>query len=257
MLHNIRQIFRKGGFDIVRYQAHNKNLGMTEEFPSDFDAQDIDLVKKVQPFTMTHPPSIYMLSKVVEYIIKNDIPGDFVECGVWKGGSMMTVAYTLQRLGVKDRELYLYDTFEGMPPPGEQDKLYAGTSASQILANSEKNEENHIWAYATIENVRKNILSTGYDESKIHLIKGKVEDTIPEHSPEKICLLRLDTDWYESTKHELVHLYPRLSKQGVLIIDDYAWWLGSKKATDEYFEENKICMLLNRLDMGARLGIKY
>jgi hypothetical protein len=85
---------------------------------------------------------------------------------------------------------------------------------------------------------------------------GKVEDTIPADIPEKIALLRLDTDWYESTKHELIHLFPRLQKGGVLIIDDYGFWKGARKAVDEYFAENNIQILLNRIDDTGRMAIK-
>jgi len=104
--------------------------------------------------------------------------------------------------------------------------------------------------------VRRNMLGTRYPEKKIHLIKGKVEDTVPQHAPEKIALLRLDTDWYESTKHELVHLYPRLVPNGVLIIDDYGHWQGAREAVDEYFAGQKFKPLLNRLDYTGRLVIK-
>ena len=83
-----------------------------------------------------------------------------------------------------------------------------------------------------------------------------MEETIPTHIPHAISLLRLDTDWYESTKHELTHLFPLLSPGGVIIIDDYGHWQGAKKAVDEYFEENKIKILLNRIDYTGRIGVK-
>lgn len=96
--------------------------------------------------------------------------------------------------------------------------------------------------------------STNYPAEMLVFIKGKVEDTIPKTMPKHIALLRLDTDWYESTKHELLHLYPLLSKSGVLIIDDYGYWAGSKKAVDEYFSKGE--MLLNRIDYTSRIAIK-
>lgn len=98
---------------------------------------------------------------------------------------------------------------------------------------------------------------TGYSFNNIVFIKGKVEDTlIKEAQPEKISLLRLDTDWYESTKAELEHLFPKLEKEGVLVIDDYGHWQGARKAVDEYFSKNKINILLNRVDYTCRMGIK-
>src|SRR5262249_28315332 len=109
---------------------------------------------------------------------------------------------------------------------------------------------------ASMEGVRSNLLSTGYPDSHIHLIKGKVEETLPRHAPERIALLRLDTDWYESTLHELIHLYPRLCPNGVLIIDDYGHWKGAREAVDDYFAKQELRPFLSRLDYSGRLVIK-
>jgi len=98
--------------------------------------------------------------------------------------------------------------------------------------------------------------STGYPEDQVIFIKGRVEDTIPQTVPEQIALLRLDTDWYESTYHELIHLYPRLVNRGILILDDYGYWQGARKAVDTYFQENKVGMYLHRVDESARIGVK-
>lgn len=92
--------------------------------------------------------------------------------------------------------------------------------------------------------------------SNCFFVKGKVEDTVPEKAPDRISLLRLDTDWYESTYHGLLHLYPRLSVGGVLIIDDYGHWAGAKKAVDQYLNENHLKLLLNRIDDTGRIGVK-
>ena len=103
---------------------------------------------------------------------------------------------------------------------------------------------------------KKILYGTGYPSERIHFVPGKVEDTIPASAPESIALLRLDTDWYESTKHELVHLFPRLATSGVLIIDDYGHWRGSRLACDEYFEQNRVPILLNRIDFTGRIALK-
>jgi len=113
-----------------------------------------------------------------------------------------------------------------------------------------------VWAYSPLEEVKRNLRLTGYDESRITYIQGKVEDTIPVRASERIALLRLDTDWYESTYHELVHLYPRLSVGGVLIIDDYGHWQGARRAVDQYIEENRLKILLNRIDYTGRIAVK-
>jgi predicted O-methyltransferase YrrM len=107
-----------------------------------------------------------------------------------------------------------------------------------------------------MEDVAEALRTTGYDQRRVHLIKGKVEDTVPGAAPETIALLRLDTDWYESTRHELEHLFPRLSPGGVIIIDDYGHWQGARRATDEYLQQNRIRLLLNRIDYTARIGVK-
>jgi len=99
-------------------------------------------------------------------------------------------------------------------------------------------------------------LSIGYPEQQIHFVEGLVEETLPAEAPEEIALLRLDTDWYSSTKHELEQLYPRLAPGGVLILDDYGHWQGARRAVDEYFAENQITLLLNRVDSTARIGVK-
>ena len=169
---------------------------------------------------------------------------------------MMAVAEALKYSNNTKRNLYLYDTFEGMPPPTEDDKTFDGKAAAELLESNTAKEENLVWAYSPLEAVKQAMNTTGYPADKIHFVKGKVEDTIPKQIPSTIALLRLDTDWYESTKHELVHLFPLLVPGGVLIIDDYGHWQGARKAVDEYFEINKIRILLGRIDETGRIAIK-
>jgi hypothetical protein len=197
--------------------------------------EEAALVQRCREFTMTPPAVSLNAIRAVEFIAGRRIPGDIVECGVWRGGISMAMACRLQALG-QIRDFYLYDTFEGMSQPTEHDEAPSGEKAGSLLERLPKDEQNHIWAYAPIEKVRKNLQSTGYPMERVNLIKGKVEDTIPGTMPEKIALLRLDTDWYESTKHELTHLYPRLVSGGILILDDYGFWAGARKAVDEFFE---------------------
>ena len=112
------------------------------------------------------------------------------------------------------------------------------------------------WCYAPLDAVREAVLSSGYPSRKITFVKGRVEDTLPQAAPEKIAILRLDTDWYESTRHELETLYPRLVRGGVLILDDYGHWQGAKKAVDEYIEKNDLKLFLSRTDYTGRVAIK-
>jgi hypothetical protein len=221
-----------------------------------FGEDQLNIIRAVREFTMTGPERLTGLIEAVKYVHANGIEGDLVECGVWRGGSMMAAALTLLKCGDSSRRLHLFDTFEGMPAPTDRDKALTGEMAETILAKTERKEGPGIWAFASYEDVRQNVLSTGYPEERIRMIRGKVEETLPQNAPEKISILRLDTDWYESTRSELVHLYPRLSANGVLIIDDYGHWQGARQAVDEYFAGQKFKPLLNRLDYTGRLVVK-
>ncbi len=205
---------------------------------------------------MTGAERIFALVKAVEYIVEAGIPGDFVECGVWRGGSTMAMALSLLELKDSERTLHLYDTFAGMNAPTEVDVSLQGEPAEVEFQRTKTSDDTSTWCYSSLESVTRNVLGTGYPSNKVRFIEGKVEETIPAHIPEQIALLRLDTDWYESTKHELTHLFPRLARHGVLIIDDYGFWAGARKAVDEYLEESGAHILLNRIDGTGRIGVK-
>lgn len=242
----IRPVLHKLGIDVVRYRA----------YPPDFSEQSIEICEAVKPYTLTSELRVNALIDAVHYIVTKRIPGAMVECGVWKGGSAMAIALTLKELGDFNRDLYLYDTFAGMTTPGEADVSVFGDDAEQKFAKTKKDQDASGWCLSSLDEVRENMLGTGYDMDKIHLIEGRVEETIPDHMPKDIALLRLDTDWYESTKHELTHLFPLLQPHGVLIVDDYGHWAGARKAVDEYISENNIRVLLSRIDRSGRLAIK-
>ena len=233
-----------------------KTTYQTGPLPHDMDEEFQSIYEKARPHTMTSVNRMYELYKAVQYLVKASIPGDIVECGVWKGGSSIVAALTLISMGDTDRRIWLYDTFEGMPEPGEEDiRSIDGLKATQAWSTLKPNEESK-WIYSPLEEVQTNIYSTGYPKANISFVKGKVEETIPANVANQIALLRLDTDWYESTYHELQHLFPRVSNQGVLIIDDYGWWKGSRTATDQYFSENNINLFLHRIDDSGRLALK-
>lgn len=242
--------------DTLGYRLERKSGPGKMHLPPDFSREVAATVEAVQPYTMTSPERIASLVHAVEYVARHDIPGDIVECGVWKGGSMMAIARTLQRLNRTDRRLLLFDTFDGMPPATDDDRDLQGASASAQLAGADRNSDAIIWARAQLDEVQQNLRGTGYPAERMEFIKGKVEDTVPARSPQRIALLRLDTDWYESTRHELEHLFPRLSDGGVLIIDDYGHWQGARKAVDEYFEKHGISLLLCRIDYTGRIAVK-
>jgi O-methyltransferase len=224
-------------------------------FP-DLEPWVAEVIAKARPFTMTSNERISALCHAVRYVAKSGIPGDIVECGVWRGGSMMAAAMTLLMAEDLSRTLHLFDTFEGMPPPTEADREAASGSAAAALLERADKASSLIWAYSPLDEVRANLASTNYPADRMRFIIGKIEDTIPRESPEKIAILRLDTDWYESTRHELIHLYPKLSIGGVLIIDDYGHWEGARKAVDEYIGDNRLRILLQRIDYTGRIAVK-
>jgi O-methyltransferase len=221
-----------------------------------------EIVARTLPLSITSTARILAAIDAVRYCVTRGVPGAFAECGVWKGGSIIAMILTLQDLGRDDRDIYLYDTFEGMTEPTEADTSPVDRSALEIWQKFEGTSD-RAWPHffnPDIFNediVRENVLSTGYPESRLHFVRGRVEDTLPQHAPERLALLRLDTDWYESTRHELVHLYPRLADGGVLIVDDYGHWAGSKQAVDEYFAAEAQPLLLGRIDYTGRIAIKH
>jgi predicted O-methyltransferase YrrM len=205
---------------------------------------------------MTTPERIHALVEAVAYIERRAVEGAMVECGVWMGGSAMAMALAMLHHGQTDRDIYLYDTFAGMSAPTSADVSVYGEPAGVKFAASRSTDGASDWCRAPLDEVRTNVLSTDYPADRVHFIEGKVEETIPGRAPERIALLRLDTDWYESTRHELEHLYPRLSRHGVLIIDDYGHWQGARKAVDEYFERLGQPVLLHRIDKTCRVVVK-
>ena len=231
-----------------------RRLDGAHDIPGDIDAATVHTIRQVQSATQTSPERIAALCEAIRYVTRNGIPGAIVECGVWRGGSMMASAMTLQECAA-ERDLYLFDTFSGMTAPTEHDVAPDGSSAANLLGSQDRADPLSIWCVSHLEEVRDNMRSTGYRKDRIHFIEGRVEETLPQEAPEKIALLRLDTDWYESTRHEMEQLFPRVVPGGVLIIDDYGHWEGARRAVDEYISSHGIAILLNRIDYTGRIGI--
>lgn len=224
--------------------------------PPDFDEEIKRVVERVRPYTMTSPERLNALCHAARYVSASGIKGDIVECGVWRGGSTLAVAEILHAIGDTGRTLWMYDTFEGMSAPTEHDRDTSGTSAQSLLRVEKKSHDSVIWCCASLADVKENMQTTAYPFSQIKFIQGKVEETLRTSVPERISLLRLDTDWYESTRAEMEILFPRLVTGGVLIIDDYGHWQGARKAIDEYLAAHNVKMLLNRIDYTGRIGVK-
>lgn len=242
-------------FDVLGYELVRKSGPVS--YPPDIDPRSSEIVQEVEPFTLTSPERIFALCEAVRYIVQAGVPGSIVECGVWRGGSIMAAIRTLQSLHHWDRDLYLYDTFDGMTEPTIRDVDLEGVSASTRVEREglRRRDGKVAWVDVSLEEVRERVLATGYPGSLVHFVPGPVEVTLPGEAPSEIALLRLDTDWYESTRHELEHLFPRLMPGGVIIIDDYGHWRGAREAVDEYFASNNVDILLNRIDYTGRIGV--
>jgi O-methyltransferase len=225
-------------------------------YPVDFTEEDIALCDWVGEYTMTSPEKIVGLANAVRYISSRRIPGDIVECGVWRGGSAMVMGRVLAERNDTQRMMHLFDTFAGMTTPGPKDRRYDGTTADVLLDRDQDRAASGYWCIADQDDVRRNLGRCGYPGDRIRLVPGDVAATIPAEAPPAIALLRLDTDWYESTRHELEHLYHRVSTGGVVIIDDYGHWEGSRRAVDEFLTTLDQVPLLTRLDFDGRMWIK-
>lgn len=226
------------------------------QYPPDFDAETVALIERVRPYTMTSAERLWALIHAIEYVVRHEVPGDYVECGVWRGGSSMAAALALAARGDTSRTLHLYDTFEGMTTPTGHDRSIEGEAAQALLAREVRTRDSPTWCIADEEDVRCNLASTGYPSDRMRFVRGPVEETLPDAELGSIALLRLDTDWYASTRHELEHLYPRLVPGGILIIDDYGHWEGARRAVDEYVERHRLPLFLQRIDYTGRMAIK-
>ncbi|OBF89121.1 hypothetical protein A5790_20880 [Mycobacterium sp. 852002-51152_SCH6134967] len=233
----------------------------------DLDESTQNIIREVDPYTLTSSDRVAALCTSVDYIVDHDIPGAIVECGVWRGGSLLAMLLRLRQRGIVGRDIYGYDVWAGMGPSGfpyqptDEDVLFNGTSVQSSMNPGrlgktiyERIMPKFTHFKPSRDDVYALLTSTGYPPERIHLVAGPVEDTIPAHAPDTIALLRLDTDLYESTRHELEHLYPRIPVGGVLVIDDYGYWKGARKAVDDYFEGHRI--LLHRDGPSVRFAIK-
>lgn len=199
---------------------------------------------EVYESTQLNCAPLWALYSATRYIVEQGIDGDIVECGVYFGGSVMTILRTLQSMGVEDRDIVLYDSFEMFTGViTEHDINYWGNPVTGITTN---------FMHITQANIRE----TGYPDDRVRYVAGNVEETLAAASHHRIALLRLDTDTYFSTKVELESLYPSLVPGGVIIVDDYGYNEGCRKATDEYFAALGSRPLFHRTTNNSRTGLK-
>jgi O-methyltransferase len=224
----------------------------------DLDRDFAPLFRQSVECTASSVERLYALYTAVKYVVASGIPGDVVECGVWRAGNCMLAALTLQLLRDDTRWVWLYDTFSGMSQPTGRDRdVYGG------MAKDMKNEmftaegrPTPFQFIASLDDVTANMASTGFPAERTRYVEGRVEDTIPGTRPEQIALLRLDTDWYESTAHAMRHLYPLLAPGGVLLLDDYGDWPAVREAVHECLAERDEELMLHRIDNTGRIAVR-
>jgi hypothetical protein len=240
-------------YPILRKLDIEISRNVSRRFPVEVSRNEIDIFAKVAPITMTSTGRLSGVGLAMRYLKVNEISGDIVECGVWAGGSIGAAAL----LGEDDpieRKYWLFDTFEGMTRPSVNDPV----SAIKGYENSKHSDgEGSSWCEVNEIQVKKNLADIGVDLDSCSFVAGDVAITLHgSNLPKNIALLRLDTDWYESTLVELEILFPRIVRGGVLIIDDYGHWEGARKAVDEYFGDLDFKPLMIPLDYTGRIGIK-
>jgi hypothetical protein len=244
----------KRSFDLIRVEIHRIRPASIE-FPPEANSFQQAIISNASKYSMTGITRMWTLTQAFKYVHENGILGDYVECGVWRGGNLILLSALQDQIG-ESRSIFGFDTFSGMTAPAEIDRDHMGQSASEIMASTPKIDGEHsIHAFASLQLVKANLSEN--NSKNIKLIQGDVAETLidSKNLPEKIAILRLDTDWYESTKIELEILYPLLEPGGVLIIDDYGHFEGAKKAVDEYFHDSKPWM--QYVDYSCRLIIKH
>ena len=194
-------------------------------------------VLRCMEYTMTNPKRLSHLWDSVETIKNRGLKGDLIEAGVYKGGSSMLMAHALKYFELENN-LYLFDTFSGMPKPSDRDvKIDKGHTYYDKWEECQM-EGYTDWCYGSRVEVEKNMNSVGY--KNVFFREGNVLDTVPFGKIEEISLLRLDTDFYDSTRHLLAHFMPLMQEGGIVIFDDYGCWKGAQEAVDEYFDQHKL-----------------
>lgn len=229
-------------------------------------------INRVRPYTMLPVPRLISLYTQVKYCEQHNIRGDYMECGVWKGGAVGLMALTNQLYGTKRRNLYLFDSFNDICPPDPEldgqrairDALkYSHTTGEQIFGRKKfkslKGFYDSFGGKGTLHQTKKLLFSQiGYDKHKVQFYKGWFEDTIPKASKyvKQLAILRIDADWYKSVYISLKYFYPKVVKGGFIIIDDYGYYEGCTKAVKKYFSEHNIRLYPNYIDSGCVYFIK-
>jgi hypothetical protein len=221
----------------------------------DFNPERKSLLSKIENYTHVNYQRLKSLYDISEKVSIQKIPGSFVETGVWKGGCAGILSYVAKKYDYRNN-LYFFDSFEGLPEPTEKD----GSDAVKFAKGKKAGNLKSISKVAAGDEYIKDLLyhKLKIDQKKVHLVKGWFQDTLPTSSKEikKIAILRLDGDWYESTKVVLDWLYDAVVPGGYVIIDDYYYWDGCKKAVQDFIKEKGLSVTIRRQDMSGAYFIK-
>jgi O-methyltransferase len=234
-------------------------LGRPPKLPPSNDDADMEpafheIWRTCRPFTMTSKARGYGLFKAAEHLVRTGVAGDLVECGVWRGGSTMVMAMSMLHFGDASRTIHLFDTFNGMTRPTDLDRsAISGAPALGRWEAARRPDGGNDWGRADLDDVRTNLGLTRYPADRFRFYPGDVADTLPKAAMGDIALLRLDTDFYESTKIELETFYPRVVPGGFVVIDDYGHFTGARRAVDDYLASASETPFLSRLDYTGRL----
>jgi O-methyltransferase len=187
--------------------------------------------------TMVGPERIQNLSRLAQRIEDERISGDVVECGVYKGGTAAILARSATRSPLP-RTVWLFDTFQGMPPATTADGPEAPSWVGSLSSSPAR--------------VQRLLRRTGADLSRVRIIPGLFQDTFPSLRIPQIALLNIDADWYESIKLCLETFYNAVVPRGFISIDDYGAWPGCRRAVDEFFQSHSLSYPLQPVDETAR-----
>jgi O-methyltransferase len=227
--------------------------------PVEFTERDAEIARYVvqKHYTMVSWERIFATITAAKHAVEAEIPGDFVECGVWRGGNALAAKLIFEGLG-SDKKVWLFDTFAGMTEPTDLDRMAFTGESAQDGYEAHLAADHNEWCFASLKDVRRNFEQAWVDLDGVRFVKGDVAETLRGELPEAISVLRLDTDWYESTLIEMETLYPLLSIGGSLLIDDFGCWEGARKAVDEYLARlpRHARPLLHYTDYTGRMGVK-
>jgi hypothetical protein len=237
-------------FREVRYRLSDPAWVASHAFRQVMTAYDLispgefsRLYRQVRKLTMVSNARLRGLHRAVKHVVAAGVPGDIVECGTARGGSAALMGLTLKQLGVRDRRLWVFDTYEGLPAPTADDPDFeiAVSYTGSCLGS--------------LDDVTASFRQLGIDDLSV-FVKGLFQDTLPTTTVGRIAVLHIDGDWYESVKVCLDTLYDKVSDHGVIQLDDFGFWKGARKAVEEFFAERRISPRLLKLDHSGRQFIK-